>query len=410
MSSARRAKRSARAVLGTAALALTVLTTTSACGPDNSPGDAATTAAAANNAPNLGLPANLDDLKKWNFQDWEKWAKDYALPAAVKGYWTLEKILSAKPVEPRNPPTPGPQPTKSAQPPAPKPTNTQAPTSQPSQSPDDGNDPLPTTVNAQAVPHPYAKNLAVNGKILFDEPGSTGGLKGSYECSGTVVADPAHPGKSNLVWTAAHCVHQGKGGAAFSHITFIPGFNSSGALSGGKKATELSQFAPYGAWAARGQVTSPVWKAEGGEKGNAASQYDFAILRVEQPDGDTGKSLEETVGGAVPVWFNAPRDQLNLSEYGYPGAAPYDGLELNHCESGRPVRLSFTTERPAMLAVGCSMTGGSSGGGWFTVKDGKQTLVSNVSIGKHDGEPKIQAGPYLDDVAKGMFEFISKKG
>jgi hypothetical protein len=70
--------------------------------------------------------------------------------------------------------------------------------------------------------------------------------------------------------------------------------------------------------------------------------------------------------------------------------------------------MSYDPSRPPMLAIGCSMTGGSSGGGWLSNKDGKPALVSNVSVG-NDAE-KFQAGPYLDDVAAGLYDFISKKG
>ncbi|MQS17800.1 hypothetical protein F7Q99_37830 [Streptomyces kaniharaensis] len=419
MSSIRRTKRTVRAALGASVVALTLLAT-SACGPDNSPGDAVATgatgtagatAAATGGAAGLGLPANLEDLKKWKASDWEKWAKDYAAPAVAKGYWTLEKLLSAKPVEPLKPPTPAP--TGKPTGPAPQPT-TQAPQpAQPTTQPpaDGGNDAPPKTVNAQADPHPYAKNLAVFGKIFFDKPGAEtldpGKLGQHYVCSGTVVADPAHPGKSNLVWTAGHCAHQGKGSTFNSNIVFIPDFNAGGDVSNGKRPTDVSQYAPFGAWDAANYVTSPVWKTEGGEVGPAA-QYDFAILRV-KPENDTGKSLEETVGGALPVWFNAPRDQLNITNYGYPAAPPFDGRELNHCQGGKPSRMSFDPARPPMLAIGCSMTGGSSGGGWLSAKDGKPALVSNVSVG-NDGDDKYQAGPYLDDVAAGLFDFISKKG
>ncbi|MFB8170382.1 trypsin-like serine peptidase [Kitasatospora purpeofusca] len=423
----RRTAHAARTALGASALALTLLTT-AACGPDNSSADTAVTAGAGA-APNIGLPANLEDLKKWKFDDWEKWAKDYALPAAAKGFWTLDKLLKAKPNEPLPPPPAPPaapaQPTQApaqpAQPPAQPARPTQAPAqpAQPSQAPaqpaqpaqpaDNGNDPLPKTVNAQPLPHPYTK-LAVHGKLFADAPGSgaeaAAGLS-HYQCSATVVADPAHPGKSNLVWTAGHCIHQGKGGKYFSNISFIPAFNSNGALSGGKQAEE-AQYAPLGIWNATQAVTSPQWKAEGGDGGSPATQYDFAIIKV-QP-GEGGKSLEETVGGAVPVWFNAPREQLSITEYGYPAAPPFDGMELNRCESGRPTRLSYDPTRPPMHAIGCTMTGGSSGGGWLAVKDGKPALVSNVSVGQHTGDPKFQAGPYLDDVAAGAYDFISKKG
>ncbi|MEU8510381.1 PT domain-containing protein [Kitasatospora sp. NPDC048722] len=418
MSSIRRTQRTVRAALGASALTLTLLAT-SACGPDNGSSDAAATtaataaatsaaatAAATGKAPGLGLPANLDDLKKWKAADWEKWAKDYAAPAVAKGYWTVEKLLAAKPVDQLKPPTAAPtgQPTQAPQPTA-QPTGASTPPPA-----DGGNDAPPQSVEAQADAHPYAKNLAVFGKIFFDKPGTEtldpGKLGQHYVCSGTVVADPAHPGKSNLVWTAGHCAHQGKGSTFNNNIVFIPDFNAGGAVSGGKRPTDVSQYAPYGEWGAVNHVTSPVWAAEGGEVGPAA-QYDFAILRV-KPENDTGKSLEETVGGAVPVWFNAPRDQLGITNYGYPAAPPFDGLELNHCQGGKPSRMSFDPSRPPMLAIGCSMTGGSSGGGWLSTKDGKPALVSNVSVG--NDALKYQAGPYLDDVAAGLFDFISKKG
>ncbi|MQS15933.1 hypothetical protein F7Q99_27680 [Streptomyces kaniharaensis] len=277
---------------------------------------------------------------------------------------------------------------------------------------DDGNDPEPATVNARAVPHPYAKNMAVHGKLVFDAPGTAS--KGPddptrhFSCSGTVVADPAHPGKSNLAWTAGHCVHGGKGSTANMNIIFIPGFNTSGAVSG-RKGADGSQWAPYGLWDGADYVTSPQWKAEGAEFEAEAAQYDFGIVRV-KPQNDTGKSLEETVGGAVPVWFNAPREQLDITEYGYPSAPPFDGAELERCESGKPARRSYDRTRPPMLTLGCTMTQGSSGGGWLVMKDGKPALVSNVSIGQHDREPRWQAGLYLEGEAEGLYNFIAKKG
>ncbi|MQS15939.1 hypothetical protein F7Q99_27710 [Streptomyces kaniharaensis] len=459
MSSTHKARRTLRAAISASTLVLTLLAT-SACGPDNSASDAATTGPAKNGI-NLGLPANLADLKKWSFEDWEKWANDYALPAVTKGYWTLENILEAKPADPVVPPSPqptntqapapqptatqnqptqapapqptntqapAPQPTKTQAPapqptatqnqptqaPAPQPTNTQAPAPQPTQAPgDNGNDPVPNTINAQPVPHPYAKNMAVNGKFLYSDPGDPKPKPGEsykHSCSGTVVADPAHPGKSNLVWTAAHCVHQGKGGTTYGNITFFPGFNTSGAFSNGKNA-DVSQVAPYGVWDAVNYVTSPIWKVEGDPHlGTKASQADYAIVRV-KPENDTGKSLEEAVGGSVPVWFNAPRDQLMVTAHGYPSNPPFDGREMEECAGGKPVRQTIDPAQPPMLIIGCTMTGGSSGGGWTVVKDGKPTLVSNVSLVYWPDAPKkTSSGPYLDDVAANLYNFISKKG
>jgi hypothetical protein len=61
-----------------------------------------------------------------------------------------------------------------------------------------------------------------------------------------------------------------------------------------------------------------------------------------------------------------------------------------------------------MYRIGCSMTGGSSGGGWVeTGSDGKPALVSNTSIGPVTSG--WLAGPRLGDVAKGVYDSVSKK-
>ncbi|MFD0276270.1 trypsin-like serine peptidase [Kitasatospora sp. NPDC127111] len=399
--------RTTRAALGASVVALTMVVAT-ACGPENDDPAGAQTAAPTAAATTPGKPGaapiklpTAEELKTWKFEDWDKWAQQNVITPAVKGFWDLKKILEAKPSKPKPPAQPTGQPT--AQPTSAAPAQPTQPPAQPTAQPpagDNGNDPLPKVVEAKAVPHPFAKNFHVNGKIFSQhEDGNY------YECSGTVVSDPAHPGKSNLVWTASHCVHGGKGAGYYKNLMFAPAFNSNGVLSGGKQAT-LAQAEPYGEWSMTDAIASPQWPAEADHKtGGPWSQYDFAIVRVENPNGGD-KSLEETVGGSVPVWFNAPRDQLTaVSDYGYPADAPFDGMELEHCDGGKPVRLSMDVKRPPMLTIGCNMTPGDSGGGWFATKDGKQVLVSDVSIG--DGT--WEAGPYLDDVAAKAMDYFSKK-
>ncbi|MER7753866.1 hypothetical protein [Kitasatospora sp. NPDC097643] len=405
--------RPSRAVLGASVAALTMVVAT-ACGPDNSdPANGAQTTAPTVAATGTDKPGaapiklpTLDEVKKWKPEDWENWAKTNVITPAVKGYWDLQKILKAKPSkpgpgkQPTGQPTAAPtaQPTAAPTSAAPAQPTTQAPAQPPA---DGGNDPKPALVQEKPVPHPFAKNFNVNGKLFFMDGND------EYVCSGTVISDPANPGKSNLVWTASHCLHGGKGGKSHTNIVFAPGFNSNGALSGGKQAT-LAQAEPFGEWGATAGIVSPTWAGEADpENGGPWSQYDFGIIRVANPDG-SNKSLEETVGGSVPVWFNAPRDQITaVSSYGYPAGKPFDGMELEHCDAPKPVRTSLDASRPAMLTIGCNGTGGDSGGGWFAMKDGKQVLVSDTSIGGFDNT--WEAGPYLDDVAAKALDYISKK-
>ncbi|MDH6576539.1 hypothetical protein [Kitasatospora sp. MAP5-34] len=380
---------------GRAALVAALLLGATACGSSGpTPGgpDAASATAAASGKPQLptgipsglldGLPKSWDDLKKWKFDDWDKWASKHVFHnPVVKNLWNAEKMKGAQPQEPAPPSAPA----------APSPGNSAT----------GGTDPDPSPVQAVPVPRPYTATPA-SGKIFTSTPENNG----TGQCSATVIADPAHPGKSNLVWTAGHCVHEGKGGDWYKNIIFVPAYNSSGAASQGKHAT-LDQVAPLGEWWADTIVTSPQWMAEGGRSGNSASQYDFAVMRVHNPDGG-GKSLEETVGTALPVWFNAPRDQLKVSAWGYPAVKPFDGQELDRCDGGTPVRLSYDPTRPPMLTIGCTMTAGASGGGWFaTMPDGRLALVSNTSIGTADHTSL--SGPYLESVAQQALTYLSQK-
>ncbi|MBB4946557.1 hypothetical protein F4556_002092 [Kitasatospora gansuensis] len=321
------------------------------------------------------LAQRWQELKTWRDEDWDRWARQHLFEnPVVRDLWGPERMVDAPPQQPAPP---------------------VAPTASPSPA-----DPEPGPVPAVPVPRPYTRYPA-SGKVFSTAPGG-----GTGQCSATVVADPAHPGRSNLVWTAGHCVHEGSGGGWFKNLIFVPAYNSSGAAAEKKKAT-LAEVAPLGQWWADNVISSPQWIAEGGHSGNAANQYDFAVLKVHNPDGD-GRSLEETVGTAVPVWFDAPREQLAISVWGYPAVKPFDGRELYRCDSGHPARLSFDAARPPMHTVGCTMTAGSSGGGWFaTMPDGRQALVSNTSIGNL--AHTALNGPYLEDVARQTFDHLSRK-
>ncbi|CAM5616264.1 hypothetical protein BOQ63_032860 [Streptomyces viridifaciens] len=398
--------RPSRAVLGASVAALTMVVATG-CGPDNSDpagaqSTAPTVAASASGKPGaapLKLPT-VQELKTWKLEDWDKWAQANVITPAVKGYWTLQKLLNAKPKP--LPQAPGQAPTQDPAQPTAQPTGA-APAQPTAAQPPTGPGDLPAVVAAKPVAHPFPKNTHVNGKIFFKDGND------DYVCSGTVVSDPANPGKSNLVWTASHCLHGGKGNKYYTDITFAPAFNSNGVLSNGnKQKSKLEDAEPYGEWGATAGMVSPQWTQEADpEKGGPWSQYDFGIIKVANPD-PNGKSLEETVGGSVPLWFNAPRDQLaSVSNYGFPEGKPFDGVELEHCDGGKPAAKPGAPDRPAMLMIGCNMTGGSSGGGWYATKDGKPALVSDTSVG--NGANTYEAGPYLEDVAAHMFDYFSKK-
>ncbi|MDH6136091.1 V8-like Glu-specific endopeptidase [Kitasatospora sp. MAA4] len=359
------AHRTSRRIPAAAALATALILATAGCGSDPAPGP----------QPGHGLTGALRNLKNWKSADWAAWAHQHAFTNQIaKDLWSPDALKAPAPS-----PAPAPTPSKSA---------------------DDQNDPLPPAAPALAEQHPYPAPLAVFGRIVAKSP------QGTYVCSGTVVSDPQHPGRSNLVWTAGHCLHGGKGGDWLKNIAFIPAYNDSGAASGGRSAP-LAQVAPDGRWWANYATVAPQWMAEGSDdSGGAVNQYDSGIIRVTDPD-LPGESLEQAVGGSVPIWFNAPRDRIGaVTAYGFPAGPPFDGQELEHCTSARASRLSYDPTRPTMLTIGCAMTGGASGGGWLaTGPDGRPALVSNTSIGPTPAS--WLAGPALDDQAAQMFDFMT---
>ncbi|MFE5797754.1 trypsin-like serine peptidase [Streptomyces sp. NPDC056503] len=374
------------------ALALTV----TGCGPTETPaadkpaGGAASSSASAASEGGAGADGLADgladklkkhgvDLDAWKRGGWKDWdtgtwlreAEDFVNPV-IEDLWDPARMQSAK----------SPDPTITAQAGA------------------SGSDPVPRPVTAQREKTPYHRHAAPVGKIFFDSP------QGSMVCSGTIVKDPRRPGKSNLVWTAGHCVHAGQRGGWYRNITFVPAFNDLGKSPAALRDAQPHEVYPYGQYWADWAVTSGEWLQRGGT--DQAWPYDYAVLHVQPQRG--GKSLEETVGAALPVDFSAPAPARagTVGAWGYPQAAPYNGVIMHKCLD-RAVRLTTAPATPVMYRIGCTMTAGSSGGGWFRVLPGGTTaLVSNTSIGPA-GSRGWLAGPQLGRGAKTAFDMVSKK-
>ncbi|MFD6327653.1 trypsin-like serine peptidase [Streptomyces sp. NPDC058442] len=388
-----RARRGTSPVLTAVALASVLALTATACGSsdDTAGGDASATAAAGDGK--ITIPDDIKDrlkehgidVDKWRDGEWKNWdqddwlreANDYINPI-IEDLWDPDRMREAE---------------------------------EPEQEVDESDisgdqgvtDPTPEPVQAQAVPPSYHANAPTAGKVFFDSP------EGTMVCSATVVQDPANPGKSNMVWTAGHCVHAGKKGGWYRNIAFVPSYNDAGKPTAELEGAAKEEVAPYGVWWGDWAQTSDQWIEQGGPTGGDGASYDFAVIHVTPEKGGDGKSLEETVGSALPVDFNAPAvpDTESVTATGYPAGTPYDGQKLFRCED-RPGRLSLHTSEPTMYRIGCSMTAGSSGGGWVAAgSDGRPALVSNTSIGPVTSG--WLAGPRLGDDAKGVYDAVSDK-
>ncbi|WP_369382016.1 serine protease [Streptomyces sp. cg36] len=264
-------------------------------------------------------------------------------------------------------------------------------------------DPEPAPVAAQPVGRPYAEHAPAAGRLFFDTP------KGPAACSGTVVRDPAHPGRSDLVWTAGHCVHAGKDGGWLRDIVFVPGFDK-----GGREAAGAARrVAPLGIWWADWAQTAQQWIDRGTAGAGPGAAFDFAVVHVRRAAGAT-RSLEETVGAAVDVAFDTgaggtagvgPGSRVDI--VGYPAGRPFDGSSLFEC-TGRPGSFSVAADQPNMYRMGCTMTEGSSGGGWLVRRaDGGLVLVSNTSLGSRPAA--WLAGPHLGADAQRVLADVSRR-
>lgn len=185
-------------------------------------------------------------------------------------------------------------------------------------------------VGPMAFPHgggPWTGGGAVvttTGRVFFSYQGRTA------SCSGSAVTSS----NASTVLTAGHCVKLD--GAWHTNWAFVPAYNNGNA--------------PYGTWSARTTLATPQWTA------TEDINYDIGAAVVNQLD---GQNLTDVVGGQG-VAFNQSRG-LAMYAFGYPAAAPYDGSQLIYCSGN-----TFNAFLSNGIGMTCDMTGGSSGGPWFT--------------------------------------------
>jgi hypothetical protein len=103
--------------------------------------------------------------------------------------------------------------------------------------------------------------------------------------------------------------------------------------------------------------------ATAGGFNSQATYHDFAFAVV-GPGGKSGTAqLDGTVGSFAlvsPIGSIARGTQMYA--FGYPAAGKYNGNKLTYC-AGKIIEDAWNSNKT--WGMGCNMTGGSSGGGWF---------------------------------------------
>ncbi|GGO52378.1 peptidase [Streptomyces daqingensis] len=190
-------------------------------------------------------------------------------------------------------------------------------------------------------------------------------------CSGNSVTSD----NGSTVMTAGHCVKYQ--GAWHTDWVFVPGYHDG--------------EAPHGKWTAAETLTTPQWEA------SEDMNFDIGAAVVDPLD---GKKLADVVG-AQGLSFNAAYNTTMYS-FGFPAADPYDGEKLVYCSGTSFQDVLLTKDH----GLSCNMTGGSSGGPWFTEFDEATGtgLQSSVNSFGYVFLPDTMFGPYFGAEAQELYE------
>jgi V8-like Glu-specific endopeptidase len=199
---------------------------------------------------------------------------------------------------------------------------------------------------------------------------------GDHFCTASVVASPGH----DLLMTAAHCIHGGKGGGYKTDIVFIPGYQDG--------AT------PYGVWTPRRLFVAPQWAS------SSDPDFDVGFVALQPLD---GKNIEEVLG-ANQIGFDAGFDHL-VRVTGYPASAdaPVTCMNQTSQQSARQVRFECG-----------GFLGGTSGSPWVTGFDPRTrtgTIVGVIGGYQEGGDTDaISYSAYLNGDIRQLYQQAAANG
>lgn len=218
-----------------------------------------------------------------------------------------------------------------------------------------------STLNA-AVP-------ATAGKVFFTYKGK------NYVCSGSAINGPT----KNIVATAGHCVHGGKGEGWHSNLAFAPAF--------------YEGLSSYGLWNWKTAYTFQGWT------NSSDSSRDQAFFTVYPRN---GKTLVATVGGNG-LSYNYGHSQTNVRIWGWPAEPPYQGQIPYYCDGNTQKRGLWSND----MVMSCGMTGGASGGPWLRSRiDANLGYVFGVTSRRTTSGEQLLISTPFDDAVKNLFQGI----
>ncbi len=207
------------------------------------------------------------------------------------------------------------------------------------------------------------------GKVFFTYKGK------NYVCSGSAI----NGSTKNVVSTAGHCVHGGKGEGWHSNIAFAPAYYNG--VSG------------YDLW---------NWKTAHTFKGWTDSSdfsRDQAFFTVHPRN---GRSLVATVGGNG-LSYNYGHNQTGVRIWGWPAEKPYHGTTPYYCDGNTRKRGFWSSD----MVMPCGMTGGASGGSWLRTRINANLgyVYGVTSRGTTSGDKLLISTPF-DNAVKDLFRGV----
>jgi hypothetical protein len=201
---------------------------------------------------------------------------------------------------------------------------------------------------------------AAQHKMFFSQDDDGNGTASSFVCSSSTIGVDA-------AWTAGHCISNGLNGAGFNggvsfNVLHCPSFDNGAPMPG------------VGCWGASEIWWSNNWFATGD------FDYDFGATDT----ADTGTENAVPIGtftGALGLAYVGVAEgtteafNANFVSFGYPQGAPFNGNKIQVCTSSIGYVDAATGGGQDSKAIGCDMTGGSSGGPWI------------LSMGRGGGQP-----------------------
>lgn len=232
----------------------------------------------------------------------------------------------------------------------------------------------PPPFNQHEVLSPYTTYPYITiGKIFFNQDLGDGKGSRGWQASAASIGN-------NAIWTAGHCVHAGNNqpGSWSTNLKFIPGYKDG--------------VAPRGQFSAVQLACRTNWY----QHGNPGGLFEDMGVAVLSPL--NGRTVSQTVGWLGFAW-NFPRNQVWIS-LGYPAEAPFNGLRMFQ-DTAAYANDGSVPGSPATIGIGCSMTGGCSGGPWV-LGFGSTNYVNGHNSYRPNAQPLEIYAPYFGDNAHSL--------